>query len=867
MPDLKISTRLSLMFMIIGILPILIISLLALQQGGKSLTNQGIGQLESIRELKKTQIMDFFFERRKDLNQLINVVEMLKVEAFDKLEGIRSNKRDQIEFFFAERITDVRVMSQRNSLAQAVSQFNGAFLVNGGKAGGMAWDEAADRFSEELKLFRDQYGYADLLLIASSGDIIYSVEGGDDLGANLNEAPLKDSSLAAAFSTGLEGVGMEDYAPYAPFGNEPSAFITAPIKLFNETIGVLALRIPIQPILEITGNRTGMGKSGSVYLINTLSEVIGQEDEGGFYAPSQQIIGVGKREAIFKEVMAESAGTRIVENEHAALKLVSFSPIDTGFFRWALVVEMSLEEVINPVSDVGGKGDFLSEFVSSSGYDDLYLIHPGGRIFYTMKHRKDYGTNILSGPFKGSELGVLVKSVLGNRTFGMSDVAPYPPANGEPSNFIAQPLIAQDDVVFLVALQMSDQLLDALMSQRDGMGDTGETYLVGSDKLLRSNSLLDPERYSVAASFANPEQRNIDTPAVAAALGGETGTQWLINYLGSQVLSSFTPIRMGQQDWALIAEVNQREILSPVSELRLIFLVVGFIVAVLVVISGWFFSRTISNPLDGAINTISRSSAEIATTITQHEQVATHQATSVTETNAIMTELDASAKQSAQQAENAAASAKVTMGLSTSGMELVQESMYSMEYTKDKMTAITNQILLLSEQTDQIRDITQMVADFAGETKMLAMNAAVEAVRAGEHGKGFSVLAVETRKLADESKTSASRINSLVGEIQKATNATVMAAEEGSKTVEKGMTVTRNTADTFQEVAQAARDTAENTEQISLNVKQQSIAVKQVVEAMKSIASGAKESKSGVSQIKLGVQAMDEVTQRLRKMI
>ncbi|MEO5340867.1 MAG: methyl-accepting chemotaxis protein [Magnetococcus sp. MYC-9] len=190
-----------------------------------------------------------------------------------------------------------------------------------------------------------------------------------------------------------------------------------------------------------------------------------------------------------------------------------------------------------------------------------------------------------------------------------------------------------------------------------------------------------------------------------------------------------------------------------------------------------------------------------------------------------------------------------------------------MERAKSKVEAIAQQILLLSEKTGQIRDIANLVSDFANETKMLAMNAAVEAVRAGEHGKGFAVLAMETRKLADESKRSAGKINALVSEVQKANNSTVMATEEGSKTVDEGMLISQNTAETFREVAQSMGAASQGAQQISLNVRQQSVAIRQVVEAMKSVNAGARESVSGMAQVKEGIRTLNDAAQTLQRMV
>ncbi len=287
----------------------------------------------------------------------------------------------------------------------------------------------------------------------------------------------------------------------------------------------------------------------------------------------------------------------------------------------------------------------------------------------------------------------------------------------------------------------------------------------------------------------------------------------------------------------------------------------------LTVLGSWFYARTISQSLSSVIENLTTSVTAISTSIDQQKRIVSQQAASVNQTNITMEELGASAKQSAEQASAVAEGTRNTLTLAQQGIARVDETLNSMDGTKKRVEDIAKQILVLSEQTGQIRAITDMVSDFANETKMLAMNAAVEAVRAGEHGKGFSVLAVETRKLADESKRSAGRINDLVAEIQKATNSTVMATEEGSKTVDQGVAITRDTAQTFQGVTDSVESVSRNAQQISLNVRQQSEAVSQVVESMKTLNNGARETNTGIAQVKEGITVLQKAAQTLREMV
>ena len=150
---------------------------------------------------------------------------------------------------------------------------------------------------------------------------------------------------------------------------------------------------------------------------------------------------------------------------------------------------------------------------------------------------------------------------------------------------------------------------------------------------------------------------------------------------------------------------------------------------------------------------------------------------------------------------------------------------------------------------------------------MLALNAAVEAVRAGEHGKGFAVVATEIRKLADESKNSAAKINNLVSDIQTANNITVLVTDEGINTVEDGVQVSQTTAAAFDKITVSINTIVMNNQQISLNIKQQAIAMEQVMDAMNSINIASKETSEGIFQVKIGIQKLNDAAQNLKAIV
>ncbi len=268
------------------------------------------------------------------------------------------------------------------------------------------------------------------------------------------------------------------------------------------------------------------------------------------------------------------------------------------------------------------------------------------------------------------------------------------------------------------------------------------------------------------------------------------------------------------------------------------------------IVFGIAITKSLTSKINSTVNTIVSSSTEIAATVEQQERTAQEQATAVNQTTTTMDELGASSRQSTDQAEASALGAQQVLAL-VDGHSQNGHSQNS--NLREQMGEISDQILRLSEQVNQIGMVSTLVGDLANQTNMLALNAAVEAVRAGEHGKGFGVVAGEIRKLADQSKKSAERINTLVIDIQNATNSTVMATDEGTKAVSK--------------IVDAVNTIAMNSQQISLTAKQQAIAIQQVVSAMNAINQGATQTAAGIKQTKVGTHKLNEAATQLKAIV
>jgi len=322
-----------------------------------------------------------------------------------------------------------------------------------------------------------------------------------------------------------------------------------------------------------------------------------------------------------------------------------------------------------------------------------------------------------------------------------------------------------------------------------------------------------------------------------------------------------------QLNWSVILAKNTEEAFATQRQMLWTLMLGTGVTALISSGLAVLFARRATKVIQQIANAIASSSTEIATTVEQQERTVSQQASSVNQTTVTMDELGASSRQSAEQAESSAAGARQALSLAENGTLAVQQTMEGMSALKDKVGAIAEQILRLSEQTNQIGGISGLVGDLANQTNMLALNAAVEAARAGEHGKGFGVVAGEIRKLADQSKKSAEKINALVGDIQAAINTTVMVTDEGTKTVDSGIKLAQGTAETFTGVADSINNVFLNSQQISLSAKQQAVAVQQVVAAINEINLGAKESASGITQVKASTQQLKDAAQNLKAIV
>lgn len=461
----------------------------------------------------------------------------------------------------------------------------------------------------------------------------------------------------------------------------------------------------------------------------------------------------------------------------------------------------------------------FKQYLKEYGYYDIFLVDAeSGDILYTVYKELDFGSNLIAGPYNTTGIARLFKEAKTTQDLDfvkLVDFEAYAPSNGAPASFIASPIYDGNQKAGILIFQTPVDKIDAVMQERSGMGETGETYLVGPDKLMRSNS-----RFSEKATILSSK---IDTVAAKDALEGKTDCKIINDYRGTPVLSAYAPFSVLGLKWAIIAEIDKAEAFKSVDDLRKWMIIIGLASAgfvaglgILVVritskISGLFKNMLVE--LTGGASQVASASEQISASSQSLSQGTSEQAASIEETSSTMEEISSMTKQNADNASEASKLAKACNDTAGHGNTAV----YEMDDAMKK----------IFESSGKIADIIKIIEGIAFQTNLLALNAAVEAARAGEHGRGFAVVAEEVRNLAQRSSTAAKDITALI--------------TDSVKKAESGTTLVKRTKEVFTEVV---------------------VQIKKVTDLVSEIATASEEQTNGIQQISKAIQQMEQVIQQ-----
>lgn len=498
--------------------------------------------------------------------------------------------------------------------------------------------------------------------------------------------------------------------------------------------------------------------------------------------------------------------------------------------------------------------EYWREYVKDFHLLDVYMIcKPHGHVMYSVTRSADFGTNIGLGKRETTALTKVWKEVSQTEKVVFIDMEKYGPKGGEPSMFLGAPIMDHGKMIGIVVAQLDPKVIDTIMQDRSGMGETGETYLVGPDYLMRSDSYLDPVHHSVKASFDNPSQGMVKTVASEEALSGKENTQIIIDYNGNPVLSSYHRVDIFGTYWAFIAEIDEAEVFAPIVNLRNTSIILGVVFLVLIVGGAMLLGNFVSMPVIRAVESISEAngqvvsaSDQIAASATSLADGASTQASGVEEVSATVEQSTAINTQNAENAKEADILAKDANEAATRGNDKIQNLMKSMDH--------------ITTSSEQIAKIIKTIDEIAFQTNLLALNAAVEAARAGEHGLGFAVVADEVKNLASRSAQAAKETETII--------------QSSIEQVKSGNSIAKETDEAFSDILDKIKKTSDLISEIAISAKEQSDGMNQIAQAMGSIdeitqqnAASSEEAAAAAEELNAQANAMLESVAEIGNMV
>jgi methyl-accepting chemotaxis protein len=264
--------------------------------------------------------------------------------------------------------------------------------------------------------------------------------------------------------------------------------------------------------------------------------------------------------------------------------------------------------------------------------------------------------------------------------------------------------------------------------------------------------------------------------------------------------------------------------------------------------------------LTAAVSEIMASTNEVAASVSET-------ATSVSQTTTTVEEVKQTAMVSDQKAQYVADTARKAAQVSIDGARAVDDTIAKMNLIREQMEAIAASIVKLSEQGQAIGEIITTVSDLAEQSNLLAVNAAIEAAKAGEHGKGFGVVAQEVRSLAEQSKQATGQVRAILNIIQKATSAAVLATEQGSKSVEVGVQQSEQAGESIRNLRAGIENAAQAAAQITASIRQQFTGMEQIITAMENIRQASDQNVAGTRMTETAAHSLHDLGQKLKQLV
>ena len=806
-----IRTKLLVSNISVALIPLILLGIVSYLVASNALATSASGSLEAVRTNKGIAVQAYFDEYESDMTVLAETTGTFQQEAFNTLNALQKNRTSRIASFINGRIGDALFVSELSITKGADDENTGVpvFSQYKNNKSDPAYIEATKRADEVLESFAANTAggaYVDVMIADLSGEIVYALDS-ESLGTEEGDSP--------EFINGLEAPYLGDYTYHDETG-EIYIRVSAPIKDNRDrTIGVVFMEMLPITFNKVMQDRTGLGEAGEIYLV-------GQGETGGELR-SDRVVKEGN---IFDPKSGDDVNGALSGRSGQSFKIGStgdyeisvYSPLNIPNQNWGIIATTSVKEIMVPTL-IGEEYDYLTNYNTEYGNYDTFLFSPDGYMFYSVAKEADYHTNMLTGPYKDTNLGQLVGRVLEAKEYGVADFALYAPSGGAPAAFVAQPVLGQDgEVQVIIASQLPVDQINALMQEVSGMGETGETYLIGQDNLWRSNSRFAAE-LGTESTILNPDYI-VNTTATQNALAGNSGSQIINDYRGVSVSSSWQPITVQAPGtinpngitWAMMAEIDEAEVQAPVLQVALI--TVGLVLASAIVVV--IVSVVVSGGLTKQIDTISGMFSMVG-----------------------MGDFDARAE----------VVSRDELGDMAISLNAMLDNTLSLIQSDEEREMMQNSIMKLLEEIAGVAD------------RDLTVEAEVTADMTGAIADSFNMMIVQLREVISDVQDTTLQVSASANEVQATTEHLAIGSEEQAAQIVDTSAALDEMAVSIQQVSENAALSATVSEQSTANARQGSQSVQNTIQGMGRIREQVQETSKRIKRLGESSQEVGEIVQ------
>jgi PAS domain S-box-containing protein len=278
-------------------------------------------------------------------------------------------------------------------------------------------------------------------------------------------------------------------------------------------------------------------------------------------------------------------------------------------------------------------------------------------------------------------------------------------------------------------------------------------------------------------------------------------------------------------------------------------------------------TSAIIRSVDQTIQSTASAATQISSSTEEMAAGSQEQSAQTSEVAAAVEEMTKTIYETSKNTAFAAEAAKNSGLKATEGGSVVNETIQGINRIAKVVERSAEMVFSLGQNSDKIGEIVQVIDDIADQTNLLALNAAIEAARAGEQGRGFAVVADEVRKLAERTTKATKEIALMIKQIQQDTTSAVESMKEGTKEVETGRKLAVKAGEVLQEIVESSKEVTDIVVQVAAASEEQSATAEQIGKNIESINSVTNESATGIQQIARAAENLNQLTDSLKDTI